>query len=265
MRGTLAGALILVGLVGAGSAGGHASRERALAYAHAVNLRPGDLPGLRPGTPERVDRAFKREARFAKCLGIPADERILTVLSPLLTQDELRPLALQPVVRAEAVSSRVGVTLGSLRSVRHLGSRATREAVLLASERGRGCLASLLRATLAPFHLDALTVTPRPDPLNGLDGAVAYRFAVAGTERRVIEPGGFSVEPAPCPPHRGETVPRHARIRCFPYRWFEDVAVLGHTPDATVELYAGGGRPFPLSTERRLLMLLVARAARATL
>lgn len=249
-------------LVG-GCGGSAVTRSHALAYAHAINLRASDLPGWRPATPERVEHALKREARFAKCLGIHDDSGNVTVLSPLLAREEIRPRQQpHPEYSREAVASRVGIPLGSLPSLQKRRSGTAQETAVLASPQGRACIASYLRATFAPFHLNSLAVTGRPDPLNGLDGAVAYRFRIDGTQRELLEAGGYSIEIAPCPVPAGEKVPPHARIHCFPFRQYEDVVVLSQPANGTtVELYAGGSHLFSLQTERRLLLLLHHRAA----
>jgi hypothetical protein len=233
--------------VGCGASG--ITKERALAYSHAVNLRPRDLPGWQSVTRERLWHANKAQAAMAVCLGLPFFSDVLA-LSPLLARGH------------ENVGSWVGVPLGVLPSAQIRAAGAAREIAVLESARGRSCSLGYLRATIAPRHEASLSITSLPNPLSGLDGAVAYRFQVRGTyttvETRTGDETSTNATIGPGP----QTLPPHTRVHRVPFTFYEDLDLLAlPTTGTLVELFAGDySRPFPAQTERRALALLHDRA-----
>jgi len=217
---------------GSGSAGvstgpvKHPVNMEFAAYAHAVNLRAGDAPGLEAGSPEQEVHAPAAEDELARCIGV----------------------ARQPATVVRIASAglgdgdhiRVGSSVATRIPVRPLTSKVValtaRDLAAIGSRRGISCSGQYALHVAQAEGIKDVHVTPLPNPLNGTDGSVALRFRVAGTIFR-----------------KGSSAP-------IPVEIYEDVIVFD---SGGVEIELGTGSapsPFPLATERSLLSLLYNRA-----
>jgi hypothetical protein len=138
---------------------------------------------------------------------------------------------------------------------------------VLESERGRSCTLGYLRATIAPRHEASLSIASLPNPLSGLDGAVAYRFQVRGTYATVETRNGDETSTSTTIGPALKALPPHARVHRLPFNFYEDLDLLAiPTTGSLVELFAGDySRPFPAQTKRHALALLHSRAETQTL
>jgi hypothetical protein len=199
----------------AGSAGLASSitPAAALAFAHAVNLHPGDLPGAVATKPERdAPPPSATDKEFARCAGAPDPG--------------------QRIVDVRSASFKLGSALpGEIRSsveVMPSTSLARESFTAAASSRGRSCISKLLpsllgRTTRAGVSYSNVAITPITAPLKGA-GAFGYEIKVTVTTKR---PGGKSAQ-LPFYVHVFEQLDGPAEVG------MTDFAVL-HPPSSAIE------------------------------
>ncbi len=209
------------------------TRAQAGIYAHAVNLRGYDVPGMTQVAPEgpTEDRGYWET--FARCTGEPrATHAVVTIHSPTFIYSGR--LEYQSVYSAVAV-------LPSERA-------ADRYLAVLASARGRTCITHsdgqwLLRHTAErnPLHLGRIATTPLPATApTSYRGLGPYR----GTALRLTIQSSYIT-------HRGR------RVR-FPLYTEAFVFAYG---SAVIELAAESlFHPFPQANQQYLMKMLLGRA-----
>jgi hypothetical protein len=230
-------ALVAAGSLAAGCGGGSgASTARAIpqatitkaqaaAYAHAVNLTPGDVPGMTIESPEGETPAPTRSAlELARCFdGVSPARRIAKFYSPTFSSGR--------AARSQLVESTVEVW--------PTPSLAARDTATYFSSRGRACAlrsseasdTQLNRQRGGELQHGRPTIATVPNPLPGVSDSYL---------RTIAEP-----------------LLRGTRIRLYIYH---DIFSFVSGP-AEVEMEATGfSRPVPSATEERLLLLLLSRA-----
>lgn len=171
---TLAATLALGGLVGAGEslAAGPPTKARAKAFATAVNLRAGDLPGFkvgRPTTPSASDNATGDQ--LARCAGgVVSAKSVYDVGSPEFT--------LTSGIVQQEVSSEVDVLPSAALVARDLHA--------VKSARGKKCLATAIGKLLAATKVNGakfghVSVESSALPAAGADGSFALRILDSAT------------------------------------------------------------------------------------
>jgi hypothetical protein len=206
---------------------GHSSQLAFSAYARAVNLRPGDLPGGEPGSTEHEERETgKANSPLARCIGAPERPHdVLRVSSPTLGD----PKALN-------AASSVSTDQLAPKDPNAFAARREVDLKLYRSSRAAGCNANALLEKLRGQGLQHATVTSLANPLSGHDGAIAYRVLIKGD----------------LPPTNG--VSRAIQL-------YVDVVLL-FDGRAAIELEVGNiPGPPPPATEQGLVKLLSSRAA----
>jgi hypothetical protein len=209
------------------------TQVRARAYAHAVNLRGYDVPGMTQVAPEGpIDDRGSWEA-FAGCTGeLRSTHTVVSIHSPIFTYGHR--------FRFQSAFSTVAV----LPSERTAG----RYVAVLASARARACIThnydqSLLRSATErkPLRLGQIAAAPLPDSApTSYRGLGPYR----GTALRLTIQSSY-------------TTSRGRRVK-FPF-YFEDfVFAYGR---AVIALSAESSlRPFAQANEQYLMRMLVGRA-----
>jgi hypothetical protein len=204
---------------------GRVTRARAIAYAHTVNLRAGDVPGMTVVVPGgEVTAPTRAAAEFASCSGgVNPALRIIKLQSPVFS----------------AGDPRQAQTLESTVEVWPTAAVAARNNAAYLSSRGRACFARSLEALHnhvnkqhpGQLQYGPLTVTIVASPLPGVSHSflrtIAYPLIRGGRTRLYVYHDNF---------------------------WF----IAG---PAEVEMDATGfSKPVPTRTEERLLLLLLHRA-----
>jgi hypothetical protein len=209
------------------------TRAQARAYAHAVNLRGYDVPGMTEVAPEgpAEDRGYWET--FARCTGeLRSAHVVVTIHSPTFIYGGRREY--------QSVYSAVAVLPSEVAADRYLA--------VLASARARACITrsydqSLLRHAAAgkPLRLGQLATTPLPATApTSYRGVGPYR----ATALRLTIQGSYIT-------HRGR------RVR-FPLYTEGFIFAYGR---AVIELAAESlFRPFPPANEQYLMKVLVGRA-----
>jgi hypothetical protein len=201
------------------------TKAKAVAYADAVNLGAGDVPGMSIEAPKGEDPAPARPAfEFARCFGgVSPAGRIVKIHSPVFSAGR--------AAHAQLVEASVEVwpTPGL----------AARNTATFLSPRGRACFLRFREASNRQLNQRGAgwlqrgrpTVATVPNPLPG----VSQSFL-----RTIAQP-----------------LLRGGRIRLYLYH---DVFTFISGP-AEIELDATGfSHPVPSATEKRLLLLLLSRA-----
>jgi hypothetical protein len=205
--------------------GAAVTRARALAYADAVNLRAGDLPGMTVEGPAGEAPAPNRSAfAFARCYGgVRPDGRTVKVHS--------QEFAAGRAAQSQLVESRVEVW--------PTAALATRNNAAYLSPRGHDCFVRTLETSHRQFN------SQHPERLQfGPLRVVTVANPLLGVSRSFLR----TID---------ETLLRGGRVRLH---IFHDVFTFISGP-AEVELEATGfSRPLPSRTEERLLLLLLGRA-----
>jgi hypothetical protein len=208
-------------------------RARAGTYAHAVNLRGYDVPGMTQVAPEgpAEDRGYQET--FARCTGEPrATHAVVTIHSPTFVYSGRREY--------QSVYSAVAVLPSERAADRYLA--------VLASARGRTCITHsdgqwLLRHTAErnPLHLGRIATTPLPATApTSYRGPGPYR----ATALRLTIQDSYTT-------HRGRRVqfPLYTEVFAFAYG------------RAVIDLAAESlFRPFPQANQQYLIKMLVGRA-----
>jgi hypothetical protein len=209
------------------------TRAQASTYAHAVNLRGYDVPGMTQVAPEGpIDDRGSWEA-FARCTGEPrSTHSVMTIQSPIFTYSGR--------LEYQSVYSAVAVWPGEGAAGRYLA--------VLASARARTCIThsydrALLRSTTKhkPLHLDRISATSLPSPApTSYRGPGPYR----ATALRLTLQSSYTTR-------RGRRVQLPFYIEDFTFAYGR--IVIGLTAESLV-------RPFPQANERYLMSQLVGRA-----
>jgi hypothetical protein len=205
---------------------GHVTKAQAIAYAHAVNLHAGDLPGFASiGSETEAPKPGRYALEYSRCVGgVNSARRIATISSPEFSAGS--------GFYSKIVKSTVEVwPTPAIVAVNNKRSY---------SSHGKGCLVHFLkmvhrqinrerrgRAQIGPF-----TITIVPNLLPG----VSHSFLTKINETRLLRTGA---------------------IRAHIYR-----DIFGFTTGpAEIELEAiGVGHPIPAPTEKEALRLLSGRA-----
>jgi hypothetical protein len=197
---------------------------RLLKYAHAVNLRKSDAPGMVALSSEKERNVATVNDELAHCMGFPSPgPNVVDVYSPRLNLGE-----------DFGVTSGVGADLSASQNA----ALAVRYLSAGASKRGIRCIEDYLQRQYK-LPGTARVITSLSNPLSGTYGSVGLRFRITTTGTV----HGLSVT--------------HAHIKSV---YYEDLLYF-RAGRANIELQADGEhRPFPLATERRLLSILYYRA-----
>ena len=164
--------------------GARGPRAQAQAFARAVNLTAGDVPGFSVSqTPvsEPESTAEKRfERGFRKCAGASLG-------------DEAKPLAEASSSTFERKGGIADQSVSSSVSVERSSHSAAGWIAALRNRRLRGCLASAFRALLAGEHIDGAQIGPvsikyGSPPAPGTSGGYALRVITNITVRRIPVP-----------------------------------------------------------------------------
>lgn len=202
------------------------TKAQAVAYAHAVNLRAGDLPGFTStGSETEAPKPGRYSLEYSRCRGgVNPARRIAEVFSPEFSAGRA---FYGKIVRStvEVWPTSAIVALNNTR---------------LHSSRGRACLVRYLEAVDKQIdrerkgreQIGPFTITIVPNPLPG----VSHSFLTKIDETRLLRTGA---------------------IRAHIYR-----DIFGFiTGPAEIELEAiGFGHPIPAPTEKEALRLLYGRA-----
>ncbi len=201
------------------------TKARAVAYAHAVNLRATDVPEMSPGSPERTAPTPKRSTfEFVRCYGGVSPGRVvLQMHSP--------EFSVGHGARSQLEESEVEVWPTSGLAAHNFAANHT--------ARYRACFVrfreaenkNLNKGRAGKVLYGPLTVSALPAPLPGVAQSFGFRIA--------------------------QSLLRDGQLRL---RIYHDVFGFLVGP-AEVELQATGfSRPVPSATEKRLLSLLYSRA-----
>ena len=175
------------------------TRTRALAYAHAVNLRAGDVPGLKPFTTEVATKGSIFSAAIEGCSGFTGIGQLVGVSSPRFRAIGQRNAPLRSQVAYSAVY------------VAKSGAIASQDVRALNGQRFRRCL-ERYRAVEAAAHpkingeqfKSQIRVSPLSPTLPGVrpfglreSYTLSARFARSATRQPAYEDVlGFAVGPA---------------------------------------------------------------------
>lgn len=197
------------------------ARREALALAHAINLRPADVPGFTASTAHERETAAEKhlEHELLRCVGEHGTETQVAEVS----SDQFER---QVSLRAEAVQS--GVT------VQRTPALAARELEVIRGPRVHACLTHyldlLLAARRSGGRLAPVSISQGTPPASGAAGSFAFRIRTTILAR-------------------GVAIPIYFDILGF---------VVG---PAQVTLFTDGlPEPFPAASEEKLFSLLLARA-----
>jgi hypothetical protein len=203
---------------------GRMTKTQAIAFARAVNLRAGDVPGFRTSSPkhERETAADKRlERELKRCMGVSSSNHGVAeeIDSPSFERNAS--------VAELSVSSSVSVASSA--------AAAADELVEFRSVRARACLIRWLRALVEGSYLHGATVgqisvaqgTP---PAPGTQGGFGWRFTATIAVRSIRIP------------------------------FYLDILGFIYGPTEVALFSSGVPVPFPAAAQQRLFLLLLARA-----
>jgi hypothetical protein len=173
--------LALLGVVGAvAGCGGSTSapsasatsppitKAQATTYAHAVNLRAADLPGMSIASPEGAHPASKRLDPVERCAGN---------VNPDLALANIHSATFSGTTDPEHEQIRSEVEVMPSAAIAAKNNAANR------SKRALACAKRLFPLELGSqggrVHYGAVTVSRLPDPLPGVPGSFGYRIAVS--------------------------------------------------------------------------------------
>jgi hypothetical protein len=213
-----------------GVAGAPVTEARLVAFAHAVNLRQSDAPGMVASSTEAKVNVAAAEDELARCLGVPTRGRDVTRIY-------------SPTLRATGYEARsdVGADLDPSRNATAFAAQRAHDLAALRSKRGVACNERFLKREYGR----RVNVSALSNPLSGTDGNVGLRARVTGVGLKPEATSGGGA---------------HERFRRVTFVLYQDIFLI-NVGRAGIELEAyGDARPFPLATERRLLMLLYKRA-----
>jgi hypothetical protein len=244
--------IVLLVVVGCGGSTAPITKAEAIAYAHAVNLVPADLPEgtqIAPGT--EVSHPSREEARITTCARAPSlDQRVALVESPEF--------------RIGSERERDALHLESSVVVYKTAAFAAQNFVAVTSVRGRGCLAGVLR-TLPPYLRfrttklrDGNTASYRAGR-----GTVTF-FTPAGLAREAIGYRVVATVTMSAPAFTGHlygfSVPIHEPAIHAHFPLYRETVIF-RVGAAEVELTVTSAHELPPSSvNHRLLLLLRSRA-----
>jgi hypothetical protein len=227
----------LATLTASSSAQTHTSRPiaqaQARAYAHTVNLRGYDVPGMAQVAPEAPSEDRGYLGAFVRCTGeLRSTQSVMAIHSPVFRY--------RGQLQYQSVYSTVAVFPSEGGADRYLA--------MLASARARTCIAhsydrALLRraAERKPLRLGRISATPLPSPAPAsYRGLGPYR----GTALRLTLQSGYTTR-------RGRRLQLPFYIEGFAFAYGR--AVIGLTAESVI-------RPFAQANERYLMSKLVGRA-----
>lgn len=224
-----------------------------LAFANAVNLRPGDVPGFAAKPKEAkphhsTHKTVENQAQYQRCVGIGTE----TETKPLLdsSSDEFTSTH---KLDSDSVSSEVQIMPTSATVVQNLAKFEK----VLQDPTSRSCLVHLLEKSLGikskTIHEHGTTVSIRIGRVQLVP--VQLGSLISGTE------GGFGMNFSLTVTYFVSTRGRHATL---PLPFGFDVLAFG-VGRAEVTLSATGiSEKFPRELEGKLLSLLVSRALTAS-
>jgi hypothetical protein len=227
------------------SAGADVTKTQATAYAHAVNLKPGDVPELTAAGAEREASPKKGAEEGARCSGAPSPSaRVANIDSAKFRGSSAAPL--------ETISSEVVVWPSS--------AIAERNAAAQTGPRGRACAQHLLerlalKTLTSRVRLASSSISWLPAPLHGARGSYAAHVTmnVTAESPRTQTGASSAVLESSTASERKLQVPVYLDIQGF------------QSGPAQVTLTAlGVKRPPSSSAEHRLLSLLYSRATTHT-
>jgi hypothetical protein len=219
-------ALGALGGAGESLAAGPPTKAEATAYAKAVNLRTGDIPGFKTGSVSKTTAADKRTgAAVARCAGgVDPNRAIVDSDSPDFTSSS-------GVVQQD-ISSEVEVLPSA--------ALADKDLAAVKSSRGRACLKATVQKQFSAMKISGVkfghvSLQSTKLPAEGASGSFALRFTVAATIR-------------------GQKIPYYSDFLGFTFRQSE------------VTLSAlGFAEPVSGADEQGLFSVLLRRAEAATL
>jgi hypothetical protein len=201
------------------------TKARAIAYAHAVNLRSTDVPEMTSGSPEVEKKITRSDIQLSQCTGgVSPDRRIVDIESPSFSN----------------ASEGQGEMVRSDTEVMPTAALAARDNAATRSARGHACVARLLPQVLTSaangrFRYGQIAVSWLPTPMPGVDGSFGLRIVAT-----IIGTSGQG---------------RPADVR-----FYSDLLGFVSGP-AEINLTATGiGEAVPPATEQQLLSVLVSRA-----
>ncbi|HEX3874943.1 MAG TPA: hypothetical protein VHW26_12400 [Solirubrobacteraceae bacterium] len=225
---TLAVTVALGGLATAGEslAAGPPTKVQAKAYAKAVNLKTGDIPGFKTGSVSKTTAADKKEgAASARCAGgVDPNRAVLDVNSPDFTG--------KSGIVEQDISSEVEVLPSAALVAKDLAAVKT--------SRGKKCVERSLQKEFAAMKIAGVkfgkvSLQSTSLPAEGASGSFAIRLTIPATIH-------------------GEKIPYYADFLAF---------TLGQSEVTLSAL--GFGAPVSGSDEQGLFSLLLRRAEAATL
>lgn len=207
---------------------GRITKAQAVAYAHAVNLRAGDMPGFTSSGSETEVPGPRREGlEYIRCRGgVDPARHVANIQSTELSAGANRAFYIK--------------TMQSAVEVWPTPAMAALNNATAYSSRGRACLVRFFEAIRKRINQERkgrrqygpFTITTVPNPLPG----VSHSFLTAIRETRLLRTGA---------------------IRAHIYR--DHFAFVSGA--AEIELEAvGWGHPVPTATEKKALLLLLDRA-----
>lgn len=198
------------------------SRQRALAYARAVNLTAADVPGFTPTTPHEHSSASERklEREMLRCTGLAG-------ASKAVLEESSKSFALKRGIVDLSVSSEVSVEASAAQAQR------VREAV--ASAHVRDCFSHYLEQlfkgqSLGGARAGPVTIQSGTPPAPGTGGGFGWRVSASFTVRGIKLP------------------------------FYLDILGFVDGPSEVTLMSSGVLRPFPAEAQQHLFALLLARA-----
>lgn len=148
------------------------TKAQATTYAHAVNLRAGDVLGMtmsgRPETESEVAKERHSTEELNRCAGgVSLEHQLVDIRSPKFSRgDELQHQE-----------------VGSGVSVLSSAALATQELAVVRSARGRACITRFAKRQFAqgssgPLHSGRMTTSLLPAPVAGIGGSFGLRVTV---------------------------------------------------------------------------------------
>jgi hypothetical protein len=205
------------------------TKAQAVAYARAVNLRSGDVPGMAMTGPGKSEGTRERRSAgsLARCAGVVSQgQQLVDISSPSFTRGK--------ALEQEQISSGVSVLSSA--------ADAAREFAAIRSARGRACITrfaerELSRESSGLLHYRGIVVTRLTAPLAGIGASFGLRLTATLSSPRTT--------------HR--------------FHLYLDFLGLRDGPAEISLNVSGFSRPVSVATERRLLSTLNARARSHTL
>jgi hypothetical protein len=201
---------------------GSSSRQRAIAFARAVNLRPADVPGFTPAARHQHDSARERrlEHQMLHCAGIAGASRGLV-------EQGSENFELKHAILDFSVSSEVTVEQSAAQASRGLSA--------IRSSHVRECFSRYIEQSFAGQHLQGATLGPvsiqsGDPPAPGSSGSFGWRVTATFVIRAIKVP------------------------------IYLDFLGFVQGPSEVTLLSSGLLRPFPAAVQQQLFRLLLSRS-----